>query len=306
MTDFLFHILYLSSCLLFILVFIIWFYFENNIKHGKYNKVIIFIIDLVFLLLLFITQLPVIFVIIFGFTLLAGSINYGYFNLLVCGELMTFFSYITIYSINKKELYHIVRNARGIKTRKKGREYNGRTIVESPYHAAIYGISFLIGSCFIYLTNFNTNNIQINSMFFIISDLITFLLCLIFICSTYYILIHDYYILSNKKRILFTILNIIAFFIAVKNFFDYSYLIVKDDINFQITICIIYILIPLFLMFPTRIVNKYAFTNTSSIKYQRRENKFLKETINYNNHSLIYGIYMSIASIVLLLIYIIR
>lgn len=306
MTDFLFHILYISSCLLYIFLFLLfWCFFERRIRQGKYSKRIVLTIDLIFTLILQIAAIANVVLIFLGYTFFTLKINYGYLNFLVYSEIIIINCYL-INNINEKiELYHIVRNSLGIKTRKKKTAYQGRAI-KNPYEASLVGLCLLISSLFIYLTNFNTHNIQTHSLFFILSDLITTLICIIFIFFSYYILVHDYYILSNKKKILFTVLNVITFFITTKNFFDYSYLISIDDGYFHVILFVVLTFSSIIFIIPTRIVNKYAFTNMSSIKYQRRENKFLKEFINYNNHSLIYGIYMLIASIVLLIIYIIQ
>ena len=302
MTDFLFHILYLSSCLLYIFLFLLfWCFFEKRIRQGKYRKRVVLTIDFVFTLILQIVAIANVVLIFLGFTFFTLKINYGYLNFLVYSEIIILICYL-INNINEKiELYHMVRNSLEIKTRKKKTGYQGRAI-KNPYEASLVGLYLLISSFFIYLTNFNKHNIEIHSLFFILSDLITTLICIIFICLSYYILIHDYYILSNKKKILFTILNIIAFFIAVKNFFDYSYLTSIDDGYFHFILFIVYTLSSIVFIIPTKIVNKYVFTNKSSINYQRRENKFLKEIIQLNNASFIYSIYMLITSLVLLMI----
>lgn len=306
MTDFLFHILYISSCLLYIFLLVLfWRFFERRIRQKKYHNITVLVIDVIFALILQISGFLCLLLIFLGFTFFTLEINYGYLNFLVYSELLIIICYFASGIEDKTELYHTVRLSLGVKTRKKKTGYQGRAI-NNPYEASMAGIFCLISSLFIYLTNFNTHNIQTHSLFFILSDLITTLICIIFIFFLYYILIHDYYILSNKKRILFTVLSIFAFFIATKNFFDYSYLISVDDSYFHVILFIVNALLPIVFIIPTRVVNKYAFIDRSSIKYQRIENKFLKEFIQLNNASLIYSIYMFLQSLVLIIIYIIQ
>lgn len=301
MYDYLFHTIFILAILVYVFILaLFWFYFERRIRVKKYSTTKIGVIDIIFTLLLIILIIPCFGLLCLPFSKLLKNVNYGYLNFFIIFDLMMVFEYIVSCLEAFSDSYEKVRISVGMKFRQ-GKRRQLRKYVDNPYCASSYGISFFISVIFIYLINFNTHNIQSNSSFFIISNFVTICLCAIFIFFIEFMMIKDSYVLSDKKKILFTILNILFTFIAFKNFFDFSYLIYQNNLN-TITF-IVYLLVPFLLLLPISILNKKKiFSLRRPLRYIQKENRNITLFINFNNASLVYSLYMLIISLILLMI----